>query len=119
MAKEETPPKVGDEIFGDFGLADPEARGPEVGEEIFAKPVVVRDDDGKAVAHPVGAEVFSEEQLEGIVPGPITLESTAAEVDATPSAQEHAEETGVDLTAVTGTGKGGVITKQDVKDAKA
>lgn len=78
--KEKAPPKVGPEIFADETRAGNERKAaeraekapPKVGPEIFSKPVVPDKDAGAPVKKPVGPEVFAKEQLQGIVPAPIT-----------------------------------------------
>lgn len=108
---EEAPPQVGPEVFADLNApAEPEAP-PQVGEDIFSQPRVLDEKDGQPVEKPVGAEVFSEEQLEGIVAEPIR--PTGGE--ATPQAVKHAEELGVDLNTVAPSGD--KITKSDVDAA--
>lgn len=47
------------------------------------------------------------------------VEAPAETPPATPAAVAHADETGVDLTTVEGTGSGGTITKSDVAAAAA
>lgn len=122
--KEQAPPKVGPELFTDPGDETKAEAPPKVGPDIFAPPISVDKDAGQAVKKPVGAEVFSEKQLEGIVGEPILSpgeEGAAAqsEVAATAAAQAHADELGVDITQVKGTGKDGQITKADVADHAA
>lgn len=69
-ARDQVPPKVGEEVFADSAKAAKAkpATPPKVGPEVFGKPVAI---DDKPIKKPVGPEVFSAEQLEGIVPEPI------------------------------------------------
>lgn len=109
--KEEAPPQVGPEVFADINQAAESPAPPKVGDEIFSQPRVLDEKDGQPVEEPVGAEVFSKDQLEGIVAEPIRPSGG----EATPAAVKHAEELGVDLSTVTPSGD--KITKADVAEA--
>jgi len=120
--EEQAPPKVGSEVFADEIRAGDERKvaaekeevtPPKVGPEIFSQPQPLDPNAGKPVDNPVGSEVFSEVQLKGIVPDPII----ATGGEATPAAEKHADELGVDLDTVAGTGTDGKITKADVAEA--
>ncbi len=50
-------------------------------------------------------------------PGPTPIAAPAARRRVSPAARKHAEEAGIDLDGVTGTGPGGAVTLQDVEQA--
>ena len=96
---------------------------------------IVAPEDGKLtkIIKDAGDTVLAEEVLGEFEPGAVTVsvepeeaaaetpasESEAPEQTTSPAARKLAEENGIDLTAIKGSGKGGRITKEDVLKAVA
>ncbi len=73
------------------------------GDSILSNEVIARIEEGAAASAPVAAAAIEEEP-----------ETTASGSLINPAARKLAEERGIDAAQITGTGKGGRITKEDV-----
>lgn len=83
------------------------------GETVLSNEIIAILEAGEAAAAPAPADKAQSEAAE-------TVSAAApAEVIASPSARKLADESGVDLEKVAGTGKDGRITKEDVQNAAA
>jgi pyruvate dehydrogenase E2 component (dihydrolipoamide acetyltransferase) len=81
--------------------------------------LVTIGEKGEAVPEAGAAEVRPEVRGAGAVPPPVAPLAPASGIRATPKVRKLAQEMGIDLAAVQGTGPGGRITEDDVRSAKA
>jgi pyruvate dehydrogenase E2 component (dihydrolipoamide acetyltransferase) len=81
--------------------------------------LVTIGEKGEAVPEAGAAEVRPEVRGVGAVPPPVAPLAPASGIQATPKVRKLAQEMGIDLAAVQGTGPGGRITEDDVRSAKA
>jgi pyruvate dehydrogenase E2 component (dihydrolipoamide acetyltransferase) len=72
---------------------------------------------GVALAKTEGQKTENHPDISGLAPAPVAGGDERRKVMASPRAKKLAEELGVDLATVTGTGPAGKITEQDVKEA--
>ncbi len=112
--------KVGDSIKRDENLVDLET------DKVVLEVPAIEDGVITAIHFPVGATVTSGQVLAIIeagavaAPAPVAAEKSVAQpaaattADAGPSARRAAAEQGVDLNAVSGSGRDGRVTKEDV-----
>lgn len=85
---------------------------PKKGEEVD-----VPDELGQALVDAESAEKVVGESSQDASPKPAQQDRGGDNVDATPKAREKAEELGVDISGIEGSGDGGKVTVDDVKKA--
>ncbi|MDF1691590.1 MAG: 2-oxoglutarate dehydrogenase complex dihydrolipoyllysine-residue succinyltransferase [Zhongshania sp.] len=116
--------QVGEAVKRDEPLVDIET------DKVVLEVVAPADGVLKEILKPEGETVLSDEVVavfeEGAAAAPSAAPAAAAaepaaasqELKVSPAARKMLEEKGIDASAVTGTGKGGVITKEDVANFK-
>jgi 2-oxoglutarate dehydrogenase E2 component (dihydrolipoamide succinyltransferase) len=115
--------QVGEAVLRDEPLVDIET------DKVVLEVVAPADGVLKEILKPEGETVLSDEVVALFEEGAASAASAPAEAEAapaasaqdlkiSPAARKMLEEKGIDAAAVTGTGKGGVITKEDVVNHK-
>lgn len=87
------------------------------GETVLSNELLATVEEGTAAAAPKEVETEKKVDSGEAEPALSDKDETGREVIASPSARKLAEESGIDLAAVDGTGKDGRITKEDVQNS--
>ena len=113
--------KVGEQVAQDENLVDIET------DKVVLEVVAPADGVLESIVHDTGATVLGEQVIGKFKEGAVATAAPAAaeqpaqaktsDVNAGPAARRKMEETGIDASQVSGSGKGGRITTQDVKPA--